>query len=183
MSAFFYAIVGRTGLNPMEAKRFVKFSVVGAFGAVVDFGSFNLLVTFFQATGMVKGQIMPAVAGSISFVLAIISNFIWNRYWTYPDSRSKPLARQFLQFFFVNALALLIRAPVLTYTHLPFSQLVSAAVPALDPYAHRLGKNMALALAVGLALFWNFFVNRYWTYNDVDKAKTPAALRNQDDSL
>lgn len=174
MSAFFYAIVGRTGLNPVEAKRFVKFSVVGAFGAVVDFGSFNLLVTLFQGTGLVTGRIMPAVAGSISFVLAIISNFIWNRYWTYPDSRSKPLARQFLQFFFVNALALLIRVPVLTYTHLPFSRLVSAVVPALDPYALRLGKNLALVLAVGLAMFWNFFVNRYWTYNDVDKTKAPA---------
>ncbi len=173
MRAFFYAMVGRTGLNPVEAKRFVKFTVVGAFGALVDFGSFNLLVSLFQTTGLVTGQIMPAVAGSISFVLAIISNFIWNRYWTYPDSRSKPLLHQFLQFFFVNALALLIRVPILTYTHVPFSRLVSSLLPALEPYALRLGKNMALVLAVGLALFWNFFVNRYWTYNDVGKANAP----------
>ena len=171
MSALFYAIVGRTRLNPLEAKRFVKFGMVGAFGALVDFGSFNLLLSFFQITGLVTGQIMPAVAGSISFILAIISNFTWNRYWTYPDSRSKPIVRQFFQFFFVNALALLIRVPVLTFTHLPFAQGVSLLLPALDPYALRLGKNLSLVLAVGMAMFWNFFVNRYWTYNDVDKVK------------
>ena len=29
-------------------------------------------------------------------------------------------------------------------------------------------KNLTLALAVGIVMLWNFFVNRYWTYNDVD---------------
>jgi len=24
-------------------------------------------------------------------------------------------------------------------------------------------------VAVGVVMLWNFFVNRYWTYNDVDK--------------
>jgi putative flippase GtrA len=31
-----------------------------------------------------------------------------------------------------------------------------------------LAKNFTLALAVGIVMLWNFFVNRYWTYNDVD---------------
>ncbi len=34
-----------------------------------------------------------------------------------------------------------------------------------------LGKNFTLAIAVGVVMLWNFFVNRYWTYNDVDKVK------------
>jgi putative flippase GtrA len=38
----------------------------------------------------------------------------------------------------------------------------------LAPYAVRIGKNLSLMLAVGIVMFWNFFVNRYWTYNDVD---------------
>jgi putative flippase GtrA len=41
-------------------------------------------------------------------------------------------------------------------------------VPALVANAGRWGKNLALALAVGIVMFWNFFVNRYWTYSDVD---------------
>jgi putative flippase GtrA len=34
-----------------------------------------------------------------------------------------------------------------------------------------LGKNFTLAVAVGVVMLWNFFVNRYWTYNDIDKDK------------
>jgi putative flippase GtrA len=30
-----------------------------------------------------------------------------------------------------------------------------------------LGGDMALLTAIGVVLLWNFFVNRYWTYNDV----------------
>jgi putative flippase GtrA len=31
-----------------------------------------------------------------------------------------------------------------------------------------LGENLALATVVIIVLFWNFFINRYWTYNDVE---------------
>ena len=31
-----------------------------------------------------------------------------------------------------------------------------------------LGHNLALAIAVIVVMFWNFFINRFWTYNDVD---------------
>jgi len=172
-------------INRRELERFGKFLVVGTFGAGVDFGFYNLLLNpaerwltgkgaFVQALlslGATSGQVgnlAPALAGSISFVLAIISNFIWNRYWTYPDSRSKPLLKQFAQFFLVNLTGIVIRVPIITLTHRPFARLVTELLPALSANAERLGKNLALALAVGIVLFWNFFVNRYWTYNDVE---------------
>ena len=76
--------------NPRERTRFFRFLVVGLFGAIVDFGIENLLHRFFG---------VPYVwAGTISFICAVFSNFFWNRYWTYPDSRSKPLAHQASQF-------------------------------------------------------------------------------------
>jgi putative flippase GtrA len=31
-----------------------------------------------------------------------------------------------------------------------------------------LARNVTLAIAVGIVMLWNFFMNRYWTYNDVD---------------
>ena len=66
--------------NAKERERFLKFAVVGVIGAVIDFGVMNLLT---QVGSM---QLVPA--GTISFICAVISNFIWNRFWTYPDSRS-----------------------------------------------------------------------------------------------
>lgn len=165
-----------------ELVRFSKFLVVGTIGAIVDFGIYNLILNPVNAAVNVGGALYafllnlglkdpanfgPTIAGSLSFVIAVISNFIWNRYWTYPDSRSKPLGRQFVQFFFINLLGILIRVPILTFTHRPFSQLVVTFVPALAEQADRLGSNLALALAVGIVLLWNFFINRIWTYNDV----------------
>jgi len=147
--------------NPRERTRFLRFAVVGMIGAVIDFGVANILVYVFFA---------PLVlAGTISFISAILSNFFWNRYWTYPDSRSKPILQQLIQFAFVNGMGLMIRIPILRwgepalyklFTMLPFS------LPIFTPDV--LAKNLTLAIAVLIVMFWNFFVNRYWTYSDVE---------------
>jgi putative flippase GtrA len=148
-----------TRTNRRELERFVKFMVVGVIGALVDFGTYNLLIE--------SAKLPPEAAGAISFVLAICSNFTWNRYWTYPDSRSKPLARQFTQFFVVNALGIVIRLPIIALTRNAFAAL-SQGLFALGPEtAETLGNNLALAVAVVVVMLWNFFVNRFWTYSDV----------------
>jgi putative flippase GtrA len=148
--------------NPRERIRFMRFALVGVIGAVVDFGTFNLL------TSLVK---MPAVLASVcSFGAAIVSNFVWNRYWTYPDSRSKRVSSQMLQFGLISLIGLLIRTPLFALLENPLSRMfASTHVPMLsDVNPNFLGHNIALAIAVGVVMFWNFFVNRYWTYGDVD---------------
>jgi len=168
--------------NQKELARFYKFLVVGTIGALVDFTTLNILLT--PISQMVAGDgalhtlllrisqtpedFGPTIASTLSFILAVLSNFLWNRFWVYPDSRSKPLGRQLAQFFLVNLTGIPIRVPIVTFTHKPFTRLISGILPALKPQAGRLGSNMALALAVGIVLFWNFFINRVWTYNDVE---------------
>ncbi len=148
-------------VNPRERTRFLKFAVVGAIGAVVDFGTFNILSNVFS--------VEEVPASVVSFSAAVISNFLWNRYWTYPDSRSKPVAQQLFQFAIVNVIGLIIRTPLFAFLsgklpnifsslaffkHLPFT-------PAIW------GHNISLAIAVVVVMFWNFFINRYLTYSDV----------------
>ncbi len=144
--------------NRKEGKRFLKFMFVGAMGAIVDFGTLNILAHIFD--------VPVTIAGVISFSLAVTSNFIWNRYWTYPESRAFPAIPQYLQFFVINATALLIRVPILALVPGPvISGLEGAGVsPAA---AEVLGNNFALALAVSIALFWNFFINRFVTYRHI----------------
>ena len=145
--------------NPRERTRFLRFVVVGTIGAIVDFSTFNILRSF--------GVILQ-LAGAIAFSLAILSNFLWNRYWIYPDSRSKALSRQLVEFTFVNILGLGIRTLVLTYLTPIYTDLAGRMPTVLPLGPTTLGENLALATAVGVVLFWNFFVNRYWTYGDVD---------------
>lgn len=137
--------------------------MVGAIGAVIDFGTFNLLR---GGVGM-----LDEIAQSISFLAAVTSNFLWNRYWTYPDSRSKPIGRQASQFFIVNVIGLTIRTAVFWLIK---PTMIALAGDLLDTFgdtsasqAVGLGVNLALMVAVIVVLFWNFGVNRVWTYSDV----------------
>lgn len=160
----------KLNLKSKETTRFLKFLVVGAIGAVVDFGTLNLL-NYFTGMPFVYRQ-------AISFTLAVINNFFWNRHWTYPDSRSKPLGRQLGQFFLINGIGIIIRTliipltkqalnamlqPLLEGVRLPFSEFLTVEV---------IAENLAVVVVIFIILLWNFFANRYWTYNDVDKEKT-----------
>jgi putative flippase GtrA len=148
--------------NPRERTRFLRFATVGVIGAVVDFGTFNILTTFAD---------MSAVLASVfSFIAAIISNFTWNRYWTYPDSRSKPISRQLVQFSVVSLIGLLIRTPLIAVLEPLFLRIFSNFdfLPIGFISAAFLADNLALAIAVIVVMFWNFFINRYWTYSDVE---------------
>lgn len=144
--------------KPQERNRFLKFAVVGLIGAVIDFTVMNILVHF---------GVSFITAGTISFVCALISNFLWNRFWTYPESRSKHYIRQLIQFFIVNTAGLAIRFPILKYVEPLLTQFL-ANIPGLVKYQQAISHNLTLALAVGIVMMWNFFVNRHWTYNDVD---------------
>jgi len=156
-----------------EVKRFVKFAIVGGIGFVIDAGTSNLLWSILPRDISIPVPFLEPISyiglgGAIGFVAAVISNFLWNRYWTYPDSRSKSPVLQLITFFVINLFGIIIRIPILEFASIPFSALAASALPILSAeFALRIGKNMALLISVGIAMIWNFFVNRYLTYSDV----------------
>jgi len=149
-------------LNVQQEKlRFYKFMTVGVIGSIVDFGVMNLLSHLLLAS--------LTMAGTISFICAVFNNFLWNRHWTYPDSRSRPIARQLLMFFLVNLAGVAIRIPILHFLGPVLADLLSTW-ELFHTSVLIVSNNLALAIAVGVVMLWNFFINRYWTYNDIDKA-------------
>ncbi len=146
--------------NRREVTRFLKFAVVGTIGAFVDFGILYLL-------HVIVGWPL-ALSNTISFTCAVLSNFTWNRLWTYPDSRSKPLTAQLGQFFIVNIAGWAINTGILLTLNQPLTGLVTAMSILPDPtVAVKLGYNAAKVVATAIVMFWNFIVNRVWTYGDV----------------
>ena len=144
-----------------ERLRFFRFMIVGAIGAIVDFGVMNLFIHLFNAS--------VTLSGIFSFAAAVTSNFLWNRYWTYPDSRSKHILHQFSEFLLINSLGLIIRIPILAFIDPPlriFFNQIPIQTQIIPP--NDLGDNFTLALAVLVVMFWNFFANRYWTYADIE---------------
>lgn len=155
--------------NRQEFVRFLRFAVVGAFGAVVDFVVLAVLERFVHPPAPADTW-WSSIAVGISLSTAIVSNFIWNRYWTYPDSRSKPIVRQFAQFYVINILAYVIRGPIMLL-ETAFAGWLGRWFTLGQETATTWGTYMAWALGVGIAMFWNFFINRFITYSDVDKTE------------
>jgi len=154
-----------------ERVRFLKFSFVGLTGTIVDFGVMNLLRLVFNVP-LVWAQV-------VSFICAVFNNFLWNRYWTYPKSRSRKATKQLIQFFIINIIGILIRTPLVPW----FNDRILSLLNNLDlslPFNYFIiSQNLALALSILLITFWNYFANRYWTYNNIPNGDPPNSKQTQ----
>jgi putative flippase GtrA len=120
--------------------KFIKFGFVGASGMVIDFS-----ITYFFKE-IVK--IEKYVANAIGFTIAAISNYFLNRIWTF-ESLNPDIPFEFIKFFIVSLIGLGINTLILFI-------LVS-----------KYKKNFYLSklFAVGVVMFWNFFVNWIYTFS------------------
>lgn len=148
--------------NTKERTRFFRFAIVGSIGAVIDFGVFNLLTNF---VGFFKANAVYATV--ISFILAVLSNYTWNRLWTYPDSRSKPVGKQATQFFLVSLVGLAVRTPMFAGLETVLTKFFNSwwSLKIVTPVF--MAHNLSLAIVILVIMIWNFIANRFWTYNDV----------------
>lgn len=175
------AIAGRFGDRSKEVERFLKFAVVGFIGAVVDFGTvFFLQATLFPPTNAAGERNITnvVIATSIAFIAAILSNFTWNRLWTYPDSRTRSMRKQLFLFTFISFVGWMGRT---IWIGTSFHWIGQTFMPVFLPIIHlfrplyipsfaaqdKMGTLLAQLVGVIVVMFWNFFANRLWTYNDV----------------
>lgn len=166
------------GEKAKEVERFIKFAFVGLLGFVIDFGTvFSLQSTILPPVDSQGENIVSnvAIATTLGFILAICSNFTWNRLWTYPDSRSYSIRRQLTQFAIVSVSGWTARTIwiALTYTFfgLLSTSVIQTFIQSYDPSLlnqQKFGTMIAQFIGVVVVMIWNFFANRYWTYNDVD---------------
>ncbi|TES95224.1 GtrA family protein [Patescibacteria group bacterium] len=126
-------------LKQQDLKQFLKFCVVGTVGTAIDFGLFYLLVE--------SAHIWYLLAATISFIVAVINNYIFNKFWTFED-RDKDFLRQFGRFLVVSIIGLGLNVLIL-YILVEFAGMWYI---------------LAKVLATGVVLIWNFFANKYWTF-------------------
>lgn len=174
------AVARRFGEKSKEVERFLRFAVVGLVGAIVDFGTvFILQATFLPPTNQKPVDTNVVIATSIAFLAAVVSNFIWNRYWTYPDSRSRSIRKQLVMFAFISLVGWLGRTIWINVAYtplgdfmmpilLPVIQLVRPGYVPSVTASGKLGTMVAMLIGVVVVMFWNFIANRIWTYNDVE---------------
>ncbi|MCB0164429.1 MAG: GtrA family protein [Anaerolineae bacterium] len=134
-----------------EAKRFVKYGIVGVLGTIIDFGVLNFLI-FVMGWSTPFGKF---AANIVSTSVAIISNFICHRSWTFPESQSRRRDTQLIQFTLVSLVGLLLNTLVFYCASHYFFELFLPMAIAVQ---------LAKATASAVILFWNFGANRLWTY-------------------
>ena len=136
--------------NKPEVQRFIKFAVTGGVGLVIDYIVLNILAHVFD--------VPSPIAIAVAFVCAALNNFIWNRLWVYPESRSQPKRKLLPVFMAVNAMGLGINELTLLLLELPLSAFFGSAF---------LGLNVTKAIGAGIVMVWNFVVNRLVTFRSV----------------
>ena len=146
--------------NRREVKRFVKFAMVGTAGMITHLtlaNIFNFGLHFPDAT-----------ANAIGFITAVFQNYFLNYRWTFGDRRyttTKSRWLQVSQFVIVSIVGLGINAIVREIVfHL--MQPVWAALLHNPMVAEVIGYNFSIAAAIGVVLFWNFAINRLWTFRN-----------------
>ncbi len=134
------------------AKQFVKFGVTGTIGAVVDFSTYAFLTRLIGWNTLydIAGYQISA-ANNISVFLAICSNFILNKYWTFRAGGN--VAGQGIGYLIMNVITWALNQLLMSYFafHLPiFSQLFGDQ----KDFA-------AKAAAIAIILFINFFGSKF----------------------
>lgn len=143
--------------NRREAKRFVKFAIVGAAGSITDFTILNVMIQIFHTP--------LSVAKFCSFSAAVVQNFFLNRHWTFPESRDRAAHRQLAKFAIVSVIGLVINLAVFLTIH---HALEAFWIQWLGPeVGFNISYNFANLFATGVVLFWNFSANRLWTYRGI----------------
>ncbi|TDF96200.1 GtrA family protein [Paenibacillus piri] len=113
-----------------QMSRLVKFGIVGMFNTVADFVVFALL----SAAGM---TVLPAQW--ISYGCGMVNSYMWNRNWTFRDSRSQD-SREALRFILVNLAAFTAAAAILDWLYghmnvsLPVCKLIATSASVLINY-------------------------------------------------
>ncbi|MDQ3726205.1 MAG: GtrA family protein [Actinomycetota bacterium] len=131
--------IGAAARQSANWVQLLKFGLVGGSGYLINLAAFALL-----ASGLDLAPILAAIG---AFTVAVTNNFLWNRHWTFgPGDGLAHL--QAVRFLTVSLASLGLNLAVL--------QLLLA-------YSS-VGELPAQAIAVAVAMPFNFLGNRLWTF-------------------
>jgi putative flippase GtrA len=136
------------------ARQFLKFGLVGTVGAIVDFSSYNILTRGlgWQTVFEVLGYKIIA-ANLISVLLAILSNFLLNKYWTFRNREAGAAVKQGLGYFGLNGITFVLNQILTSF--------FTFHVPIVASLFGGQKDNAAKALSIGVILFINFLGSKF----------------------
>lgn len=134
-----------------------QFGLVGAAGLLVDLTVFNALrLTVLAPENIDTG---PLIAKVVSTLLAIVTNWLGNRYWTFASDRRSNTLREGIEFFAVSLAGMGIGLGCLWVSHylLGFTSVLADNIS-------------ANVVGLGLGAVFRFTLYRYWVFSPSRRA-------------
>lgn len=121
-------------------RQFIKFSIVGASNTLIDLGGYVILTRAFG--------VYFIAANICSWLIAVCSSFVLNKYWTFRTHEPARVLNQYLKFFIVSVGALMLSTLILhiLVTRWSISDL------------------FAKGITIAFVVVWNFGMNKRWTF-------------------
>jgi len=165
-------IAGWMRKQPEGIRQFVKFAIVGGSSTALDMASYYILWHFFRVIPVTMANAAMGVPGlgaldpqatalamtSVisSGIIGTANAFYWNRRWTFRAVGHHRGIVQVRRFLTVAYTGMALRAGIVY-------GITSVFVPAGHQVTGREGLLWNVP-AIILVMFWNFFMNRYWTF-------------------
>lgn len=145
--------------------QFAKYAVVGVANTAVDFGVLNLLMWMGQTY---EGKII-FFFNTISFLVAVVHSYFWNKFWTFKNKQSENKTIQFIQFMIISLIGALINSGIVYV-------LGSLINPACG-LSQRAWINVVKVIATVISLIWNFVGYKLIVFKEIkNNGKQPSNL-------
>lgn len=144
-----------------------KFGVIGVLNTLVDWGVLAFLIFLFRKYFSIEstdlffaGLTFYSIHKAVSFVIANINSYYWNKYWTFASRVVQKTKAQFLQFFVVSVVGFGINVGIASYV---FKSISPIAGLNFDQWG-------IIGAAVGsiAGLVWNFAGYKFIVFKEND---------------
>jgi len=133
-------LIGYLPYKKKVIREFFKFAFVGGIGTII-----NVLLLYILTE---KAGVYYLLSAIVSFLIAMTSNFILNKVWTFKENIRLNAKKKYFQFALVSIIALIVN---LFFLYL-FTEIFEIYYL------------ISQVLAIGIALIINFFGNKIWTF-------------------
>ena len=124
-------------------KQLIKFAIIGVSSFIIDLLIYYALTRNFDFFGH-----NYLLANVISFMVAVIWSFLWNKFWTFRVKSRALIMKEYFKFLTTALIGLAINSTLL---YLAVSQLGIFDI-------------LAKFYVAIIVMIWNFSVNKFWTF-------------------
>ncbi|RJQ32347.1 GtrA family protein [Candidatus Parcubacteria bacterium] len=148
--------------------QFGKFALVGGFNFLLDAAILNF---FIFSTGIASGYIQSSFKG-ISFMLGIVSSYLWNKYWTFSGNHGGSRKTEVGKYILISLIGFSLNVGI-DYVLVNWVESFWMMKPML-------WAQFSAVLAAVIGMFWNFYGYKFLVFKHASDTTESTTKENLD---